>query len=61
MFYILYDFYIRQDNIINVTKIEELRKLGFSDDAKNIEALQLANGDLEMAVNILLTGLNEDS
>jgi len=42
--------------------LEELRKLGFVNDAANIQALQLSNGDLEAAVNLILSGLmNEES
>ena len=37
-----------------------MRKLGFTNDAINIQALQIANGDLEMAVNLILSGLNDD-
>lgn len=45
-----------------MSKLEELRKLGFVNDAVNIQALQLANGDLEAAVNLILSGfMNEDS
>ncbi|KAK7574004.1 hypothetical protein V9T40_011195 [Parthenolecanium corni] len=42
------------DNVITAAKLEELRRFGFSNDARNIEALQIANGDLETAVNLLV-------
>ncbi|XP_065225277.1 ubiquitin-like protein 7 isoform X2 [Planococcus citri] len=48
------------DSVVTITKLEELRKLGFVNDAVNIQALQLSNGDLEAAVNLILSGLMND-
>lgn len=54
-------FFSFQDSPVTLAKLEELRKLGFTNDAMNIQALQIANGDLETAVNLILCGLNEDN
>lgn len=51
----------KEDSPVTLAKLEELRKLGFTNDAMNIQALQIANGDLETAVNLILCGLNEDN
>mmetsp|Transcript_4748 Transcript_4748/g.13842 ORF Transcript_4748/g.13842 Transcript_4748/m.13842 type:complete len:87 (-) Transcript_4748:84-344(-) len=38
------------------TQLEQLRNMGFPDTPSNLQALQMANGDINEAINSLLSG-----
>jgi DNA mismatch repair ATPase MutL len=39
-------------------RLEQLHEFGFWDDEKNVRALQLTNGDVEAAINLMVEGVD---